>query len=72
MPMTDEKERLPMGEWIAVNQRLPADRLPVNTKIHDAKGSRNEQELVRQGNLWFFPDRSMYVYYSPTHWQEIP
>ncbi len=59
-----------MSEWISVKDRLPADGDEVETKIDDAKGSRNEQSLVLQGSLWFFPDRSMYVYYSPTHWRE--
>lgn len=40
----------------------------VKTKIDDALGPRNETTLVREGRLWFFPDRSMYVYYKPTHW----
>jgi hypothetical protein len=44
--------------------------ITVDTKIDDAAGVRNEQPLVRQGNLWFFPDRSMYVYYRPTHWRD--
>ena len=41
----------------------------VMTKIHDDDGLRNEQPLLRDGRLWFFPDRSMYVYYTPTHWR---
>lgn len=41
--------------------------VPVATKIDDADGCRNEQTLVRRGRLWFFPDMSMYVYYTPTH-----
>lgn len=28
-------------------------------------------QLVRQGNLWFFPDFSMYVYYTPEWWRTI-
>jgi hypothetical protein len=39
------------------------------TKIHDWHGCRNKVKLVRQGRLWFVPDRSMYVYYAPTHWK---
>lgn len=54
--------------WIACNFRLPDDGLPVLTKIKDANSERNEQVLVRQGRLWFLPDGSMYVYYTPTHW----
>jgi hypothetical protein len=39
------------------------------TKIDDERGVRNEQTLKRQGRLWFYPDDSMYVYYTPTHWK---
>lgn len=42
----------------------------IMTKIEDSKGSRNEQLLIREGRLWFFPDMSMYVYYMPTHWRD--
>lgn len=45
------------------------DRTVVETKIDDEKGVRNEQTLKRIGNLWFYPDGSMYVYYMPTHWR---
>jgi hypothetical protein len=43
----------------------------VRTKIEDAGGVRNEQNLKRQGRLWFYPDMSGYVYYQPTHWREV-
>lgn len=48
----------------------PAEEV-VETKIHDDDGERNVAKLVRSGNLWFFPDRSMYVYYRPTHWRRV-
>ena len=57
------------NEWIETSQQLPADGLIVRTKIDDEKGCRNDQKLKRHGNLWFFPDGSMYVYYRPTHWR---
>ena len=44
---------------------------PVMTKIDDARGLSNEQPLKRQGNLWFFVDGSMYIYYRPTHWKPL-
>jgi len=51
----------------------PSDCAPqgvvVETKIEDEDGVRNETDLVLKGNLWFFPDGSMYVYYTPTHWR---
>ena len=54
----------------------PIETAPVGetvwTKIHDIDGERNIQRLKRyeRGRLWFFPDGSMYVYYTPTHWQK--
>lgn len=58
-----------MSEWIACDDMLPVEGKTVHTKIDDAGGPRNEQELKRRGNLWFLPDESMYVYYRPTHWK---
>lgn len=55
--------------WQAID--TAPDRVPVKTIIRDEKGERNEQTLTRQGNLWFLPDMSMYVYYRPTHWMPI-
>lgn len=54
--------------WISCRESLPPERAVVKTKIDNGKGCRNETELKRRGNLWFFPDDSMYVYYTPTHW----
>lgn len=56
--------------WIETKSKLPPDGLVVDTKIDDKDGCRNEQALKRGGNLWWYPDGSMYVYYSPTHWRE--
>lgn len=42
----------------------------VETKIDNEQGCRNETTLTRRGNLWWFPDMSMYVYYRPTHWRD--
>lgn len=43
----------------------------VMTKIDDANGCRNEITLRRQGRLWYTPDMSMYVYYTPTHYRPL-
>ncbi len=56
-----------MNNWIPTYSL----NIPVMTKIEDGAGIRNEQVLIRQGNLWFTSDMGMYVYYVPTHWQEI-
>jgi hypothetical protein len=56
-------------EWIRVEKELPPSGTVVDTKIDDMNGARNEQQLVRNANLWFHPDGKMYVYYKPTHWK---
>lgn len=59
------------GIWISLADRLPIEGELVNTKVDDKGGCRNKQQLKRSGNLWFEKDVSMYVYYTPTHWQPI-
>ena len=60
-----------MSEWQAVSSWSPKNYEVVETKIDDRLGCRNETKLYRQGNLWFIPDGSMYVYYTPTHWKSV-
>lgn len=60
-----------MSDWTKSTDQLPPDGMVVETKIDDKDGVRNETTLKRQGNLWFFSDDSMYVYYWPTHWRPI-
>lgn len=61
--MTDERA------WTKVSDGLPDEGMVVDTKIDDYDGCRHEQRLLHERNLWWFPDRSMYVYYTPTHWR---
>lgn len=57
--------------WIKFSDQLPPEGKIVMTKIDDKDGIRNEQRLIRKGNLMWFTDMSMYVYYAPTHWAEL-
>lgn len=57
-------------EWIKVSDKLPPNGKLVETKMHDSQGARNFQNLIRSGNLWYLSDKSMYTYYTPTHWRE--
>lgn len=54
---------------------LPIETAPegviVHTIIRDERGERNDQKMVRHGNLWWEPSGKMYVYYRPTHWRLI-
>lgn len=57
-----------MSDWQPIG--TAPEGKAVMTKIDDAEhGARNETSLIRRGNLWWFPDMSMYVYYAPTHWR---
>ena len=57
-----------MSNWMRVSEVKPPENKPVMTKVDDGNGARNKQALVRRGNIFYTPDMSMYVYYSPTHW----
>lgn len=61
-----------MGDWICTLISKPPEGEVVMAKIENWQGSRNEQPLMRRGQLWFYPDGSMYVYYTPTHWRHQP
>lgn len=55
-------------EWISVRDRLPDN----GVLVHALLGHRRVVEkLKRHNNLWFVPDGSMYVYYTPTHWMPV-
>jgi hypothetical protein len=60
-----------METWIKCEYIPPVNGEVVMTKIDDENGVRNIQRLKKVGNLWWHPDGSMYVYYTPTHWRSI-
>lgn len=58
--------------WIFCGERLPPVDTDVETRVHDAHGIRNHATLkFYHGLWWWFPDMSMHVYYSPTHWRPL-
>ncbi len=65
------KPKLITMEYIKISDQLPPNNVVVMTKIDDGKNIRNEQKLIRQDNLYWHADKSMYVYYTPTHWKPI-
>lgn len=54
--------------WKLITGNSPSQKVLVKTKIDDYNGVRNEQNLIRDGKLWWTSDHKMYVYYTPTHW----
>ena len=49
-----------MRKWIKVLDKLPPENLVVETKLHDEKGVRNVQKLIRIKNLWFYRAKAYY------------
>lgn len=54
--------------WKLIQSSIVPENVILNTKIDDSQGCRNEQKLIKIGNLWWTTDKSMYIYYKPTHW----
>ena len=54
-------------EWFSPKDQLPPDGLVVET----LNSAGQMTELKRQGNLWWFADGSMYIYYVPTFWRTV-
>jgi hypothetical protein len=59
------------NKWIPVTSIKPIENRLVETKIDDRNGCRNVATLKYGKNMWWHPDMSMYVYYTPTHWREL-
>lgn len=55
--------------WQDIN--TAPEGVEIDTCIIDKNGQRNNQTLVKQGKLFYTRDRRMYVYYTPTHWQQL-
>ena len=55
--------------WNKTSDFLPLEGKIVDTKIDDENGIRNEQKLIYDKKLWWTTDKSIYVYYTPTHWK---
>jgi hypothetical protein len=52
-------------DWTSTEKELP----PLEQVVHTMDSGGSVQDLVLSGNLWWHPDRSMYVYYVPKFWK---
>ena len=57
--MSNEKD------WVPTTRQLPPEGQVV--WVMDSGG--HTQKLVYENNLWWFPDRSMCVYFVPKFWK---
>lgn len=53
-------------DWTYTTDRLPPEGVEV-----EVLNGNVETTLVYSGNLWWFPDRNMYVYYVPKMWRSV-
>lgn len=53
-----------MADWTCT-----ADKLPPEGQVVTVLNGPHEQILVFERGLWWFPDRSMYVYFTPKLWR---
>lgn len=67
------------NKWRDIASDPPPDGVVVETKIDNDGGDSMVQPLKRVTRepgktrpLWFIPDGSIYVYYTPTHWRPLP
>jgi hypothetical protein len=59
---------MPDHSW----HRTESDPPPTGVVVRAMDSGGHVQDLVFEGNLWWFPDRSMYVYFRPVFWTEAP
>ena len=45
--------------------------MPQNIPLETIDSGGNVQKLIRKGNMFWFPDMSMYVYYVPKGWRYV-
>lgn len=57
--------------WNSITEVPPPHNKVVMTKIDRGGEVSNEQELKYFDRLWWLPDGSIYVYYTPTHWKYL-
>lgn len=60
-----------MEGWIRVDEERPEENVVVETKIDDKRGVRKIAKLLRDGAMWWLPDRDVYMHYRPTHWRKV-
>lgn len=61
-----------MSSKTATNyKRVDREAPPEGVVVETVTDTGFVSQLKRQGSLWFIPDGSMYVYYTPTLWREV-
>lgn len=56
-------------DWTEINKENRSTLPPDGVVVETMDGGGHVQQLARKGNLFWFPDMSMYVYYVPKRWK---
>ncbi len=55
-----------------MNWNMTVNTQPDDNTLCDTLSENGlQQELMYYKGLWFYPDKSMYVYYTPKFWKAI-
>ena len=54
-------------DWTETRDSTP----PEGELVETMNSSGQVINMIRQGGLWFFEDKSMYVYYVPQRWKSL-
>ena len=54
-------------DWIPV-----AKPPPEGVVVEVLTPGGDQRPLIFEATLWWLPDQSMYVYFTPTHWRHRP
>ena len=58
-------------KYIKCSEQLPPEDVLVHTCIIEGGDIRMDSKLTRVRSMYYIEDKSMYVYYAPTHWAYI-
>lgn len=56
------------GDW---TRSAPGALPPVGIEVETMDGGGHVQTLAYKDGLWWAPDFSIYVYYTPMFWREV-
>lgn len=55
--------------WMPIGEGYPPP--PTDQVVQVLTPGGDVRPLIFAATLWWLPDRSMYVYFTPTHWRPI-
>jgi hypothetical protein len=57
--------------WTKLDWQHAGTYPPAGERVAVITQTGDERELVYKDNLWWLPDMSMYVYFTPVYWKRL-